>query len=450
MYHIRHEMLPKTGLELVNKLNRAGYEAWFVGGCVRDMLMGTVPHDWDICTNALPEETQRVLSEYRIHETGIKHGTVLVMSGGDGYEITTFRTEAAYTDHRHPDSVRFVRDLASDLARRDFTINAMAYHSEFGLVDRFGGRVDLERGIIRAVGDPKARFQEDALRILRALRFAGRFRFAIDGDTAQAIHACREDLRYIAVERVFAELKGILLTPGVPELMMEFSDVFGIILPEAVPMFGFDQNNPHHDSDCWHHTARTVAAVPADPVLRLAALLHDLGKPDTCTTDEKGIFHFYGHNKRSKELAHQALLRLRCDNDTRVQVEELVAIHDMTLPQDMPGTRRFLAKMPPETAMRLLVLRRADVLGQSRYKREMKLGQLDAFERLLSEAVAQGPCWTLEQLAVKGADLIALGVAPGPEVGRLLKLALSAAMDGIVSNERGALLDYLRGRGELK
>ena len=293
MHSIRQEQLPPGGLELINKLNQAGFEAWFVGGCVRDLLMGNQPHDWDICTNALPEETMSVLGDYRIHATGVKHGTVLVMSGGAGYEITTYRTERSYTDHRHPDEVRFVRDLESDLARRDFTVNAMAYHPELGLVDLYGGREDLQAGIIRAVGEAKARFGEDALRILRALRFAGRFDFAIDPATAQAIHDCREDLNYIAVERVFSELKGLLHTEGAPRLMVEFQDVFGVILPEAVPMFGFDQNNPHHDSDCWHHTARVVAAVPEqDIILRLAALLHDLGKPDTCTVDARGISHF--------------------------------------------------------------------------------------------------------------------------------------------------------------
>ena len=208
---ISHNQLPPAGLELVNRLNRAGYEAWFVGGCVRDLLMGNPPHDWDICTNALPEETRRVLGDLRIHDTGIQHGTVLVMAGGAGYEITTFRTESDYSDHRHPDSVCFVRDLASDLARRDFTINAMAYHSQYGLVDRFGGREDLEQGIIRAVGDPAQRFEEDALRMLRALRFAGRFDFTIEEATAEAIHRHCKDLERISAERIFSELKGLSL-----------------------------------------------------------------------------------------------------------------------------------------------------------------------------------------------------------------------------------------------
>ena len=444
MRAINHHQLPPAGLELINQLNRAGFEAWFVGGCVRDLLLGTVPHDWDICTNALPEETAQVLKDYRIHATGVKHGTVLVMAGGDGYEITTFRTESAYTDHRRPDEVKFVRDLASDLARRDFTINAMAYHSKFGLVDLYGGRDDLEAGVIRAVGDPKERFGEDALRILRCLRFAGRLDFAIEPRTAQAVHQCRDDLNYIAVERIFTELKGFIVTEGAPRLLLEFRDVFGVILPELVPMFDYDQNNPHHDSDCWHHTTRVVAAVPnEDVVLRLAALLHDTGKPECCTVDERGVSHFYGHNKRSKELTHQGLLRLKCDNDTRTAVEELVAIHDHTLPQTMAATRRFLGQMSPETALRLLVLRRADVLGQSTYKRAEKLGQLDEFERLLGEAVAENACWSMDKLAIKGSDLMERGIKPGPELGKLLKQALEAVIGGIVPNDRERLLRYL-------
>ena len=440
---IDHSSLPQAGLALINRLNRAGYEAWFVGGCVRDLLMGIQPHDWDICTSALPEELESVLADFRIHETGIRHGTVMVMSGGEGFEITTFRTEGAYTDHRRPDSVRFVRDLASDLARRDFTINAMAYHSKFGLVDLYDGREDLKNGLIRAVGEPEERFSEDALRILRALRFAGRFDFQIESATAEAIHRCREDLHRIAAERVFAELKELLVSPGCARLMLEFRDVFAVILPEVEPLFDFDQNNPHHDSDGWHHTARTVAAVRPDVVLRLSALLHDTGKPDCKTRDEAGISHFYGHNRRSKELAHAALLRLRCDNDTRLQVETLVGMHDSPMPQTMAQTRRFLGKYGLELTRKLLELRRADVLSQSQFHRAEKLKQQSDFRALVDRAEAEGDCWSVQRLAVKGGDLIALGTPAGPEVGRRLEFLLKAVLDGEVPNEREALLNWL-------
>lgn len=441
---IEHGKLPQEGLELVNRLNQAGYEAWFVGGCVRDLLMGSQPHDWDICTNALPNEIEAVLSGFKIHETGIRHGTVMVVSGGTGFEITTFRAESGYSDHRHPDSVRFVRDLSEDLARRDFTINAMAYHSQFGLVDRYGGREDLKHGIIRAVGAPEERFSEDALRILRALRFAGRFEFTIEPDTAAAIHNCCADLSRIAAERIFTELKGILVSPGCARMMLEFRDVFAVILPEVESLFDFDQNNPHHDSDGWHHTARTVSAVRPDEVLRLSALLHDTGKPDCVTVDEQGISHFYGHNRRSRELAHQALLRLRCDNETRLQVETMVGIHDSPLPQNMPQTRRFLGKYGLPLTRKLLDLRRADVLSQSQYQRPAKLKLLDDFCALVNQAEAEGDCWSVQQLAVKGSDLIAMGIPAGPEVGRCLNRLLQAVLDGEVPNERERLLEYFK------
>lgn len=441
---ISHDKLPSAGLELINRLNRAGYEAWFVGGCVRDLLLGQTPHDWDICTSALPEETERVLSDCTIHETGIAHGTVLVMAEGAGYEITTFRTEGTYTDHRRPDSVHFVRDLASDLARRDFTINAMAYHSHYGLIDRYNGRADLEQKCVRAVGDPKQRFQEDALRILRALRFAARLRFSIEPATAQAVHARCHDLTMVAQERIFEELKGILCATGAAEQMEQFSDVFAVVLPEVAPLIGFDQNNPHHDSDAWLHTARTVSGVPAgDAALRLAALLHDTGKPDCCTTDAQGISHFYGHNQRSAELTHQALTRLRCDTETRRLVEQLIALHDHPLPQTLPAARRFLAKTGEETVRRLLVLRRADVLAQSTYQRAEKLKQLDDFEALCDQVCQDRSCWTIDKLAIRGADLVALGMSPGPAVGRRLRQALDAVIDGTVPNDRDALLHYL-------
>lgn len=445
---IDRAQLPPAGAALIRALERAGHEAWFVGGCVRDLLLGRIPHDWDICTDALPEQTRGVLGAYQIHDTGIRHGTLLVIAGGDGYEVTTFRTEAGYSDHRHPDSVRFVRSLEEDLARRDFTVNAMAFHPERGLVDPFGGRADLERGLIRAVGDPELRFREDALRILRALRFAGRFSFALEEGTARAVHALREDLDRIARERVFAELKAILITPGASDMMLRFREVFAQVLPEVSPLFDYDQNNPHHDADGWRHTARVVAQVEPTPTLRLAALLHDVGKPDCCTRDRQGISHFYGHNRRSAQLARQALLRLRCDNQTREQVEHLVSIHDCSLPQELPGVRRFLARHGLELTRDLLKLRRADVLGQSRFQREEKLGQLNAFGRLVEEA-AREPCWSLSQLALRGADLIALGVPAGPDVGRLLKQGLEAVIDGKIPNRREALLDWLREQGEL-
>ena len=441
------EKLPPAGVEVIRALERAGHEAWFVGGCVRDLLMGRAPHDWDICTSALPEQTRSALAGYRTHDTGLRHGTLLVIAGGAGYEVTTFRAEVGYSDHRHPDAVRFVRTLEEDLARRDFTVNAMAFHPERGLVDPFGGRADLVRGLIRAVGDPELRFGEDALRILRALRFAGRFSFALEEGTARAVHVLRGDLDRIARERVFAELKAILTAPGqaAAGLLLEFRDVFAQVVPEVAPLFDYDQDNPHHDADGWRHTARVVSQVEPTPALRLAALFHDVGKPGCCTRDGQGVSHFYGHNRRSAQLARQALLRLRCDNQTRARVEGLIAIHDCTLPTDLPAARRFLARHGLELTRDLLELRRADVLGQSPFRREEKLGQLSAFAALVDRAAEQ-PCWSLRQLALKGSDLTARGMPPGPAVGRALRSVLEAVMDGAVPNRREDLLAWLEGQ----
>jgi tRNA nucleotidyltransferase (CCA-adding enzyme) len=309
-------------------------------------------------------------------------------------------------------------------------------------VDCFGGQADLERGLIRAVGDPERRFEEDALRMLRALRFAGRLSFSIEADTARAIHAQCRDLARIAPERVFVELKGLLLTPHPSALLLAFPDLFGVILPEVAPLFGFDQHNPHHDADGWTHTARVVDGVEPQVVLRLAALLHDTGKPDCCTRDAQGVGHFYGHETRSAALAHQALLRLRSDTATREQVELLVGLHDRPLPQSLPAMRRLLAQIGPDALSALLALRRADIGGQSDLQREEKLAKLERAAQLLEQAKLQ-PCWSVAQLAIAGRDLIDLGFSPGPELGKLLHRALSAVMDGQVENTRAALLHWV-------
>ena len=436
--------LPQGGLAIIQRLNCAGYEAWFVGGCVRDLLMGRVPHDWDICTNALPEETEHVFEHYAIHETGIAHGTVLLMVGEEGYEVTTYRTEGTYSDHRHPDKVCFVRDIASDLARRDFTINAMAYHPEHGVIDFYNGRKDLIEKKLRTVGSPQLRFQEDALRILRALRFAARLQFEIDPLTAEAIHCKRNDLALVANERIFQELKGILQAPGAEKVLLAFSDVLAVILPEIALLIGYDQNTPHHHLDAWQHTVKVLAGVSQqDMSLRLAALLHDTGKPECQSLDVNGRSHFYGHNQRSAELAHQALMRLHCDTATRFQVEQLVALHDLVLPISLPKVRHFLAEVGEETVQKLLLLKRADVLAQSEFQRDEKLQKIDAFEIMLEQIKQDGSCWTVRQLAIRGADFITLGVEPGPQIGQLLVQGLTGVMEGKVKNEREALLQFL-------
>ena len=320
--------IPQAALDALEQLNRAGFSAWLVGGCVRDLLMGRTPGDYDITTAARPEQVEAVFAGERIIETGLKHGTVTVLLGGLPLEITTYRQEAAYSDHRHPDAVRFAPSLEADLSRRDFTVNAMAWHPAEGLVDLFGGREDLKAGIIRCVGRPEQRFSEDALRILRALRFASVLGFRLDGETRRAALERRELLSHVSRERIAAELTGILCGKDVRRVVTELWPVLAVPIPELAPMAGFDQRSPYHCYDVLTHCAAAAEAVPPEKTVRWAALLHDAGKPACFTVDEQGRGHFYGHAKQSAHLAETALTRLRFDRDTVRRVTRLVELHD--------------------------------------------------------------------------------------------------------------------------
>ncbi len=314
-------------------LQTQGYEAYPVGGCVRDSLLGMEPTDWDVCTSALPQETEAALPGWRFVETGIKHGTVTVLTDGGAVEVTTFRRDGAYADNRHPQAVEFVGGLREDLARRDFTINAMAFDSSGGVIDLYGGRQDLQAGLIRCVGNAQERFREDALRILRGLRFAARLDFAVENATAHAMKEQRDLLRNISAERVFKELMGILAGVAAGRILREFAEIFYVFLPELEPQQGFQQHSPHHIHDVWTHTTMAVDAITPEPVLRLTMLLHDVAKPEMFFTDEAGVGHFYGHAERGAEMADALLRRLRCDNDTRKRVTALIRYHDIQPPQ---------------------------------------------------------------------------------------------------------------------
>ena len=333
-------------------LQAAGYEAWIVGGCVRDALLGLPPKDYDLTTSALPEETQRVFAAYPRIETGLRHGTVTVLLEGEPLEITTYRVDGAYSDARHPDGVTFTRSLRQDAARRDFTINAMAYAPGWGLQDFFGGQADLARGILRAVGAAEKRFREDALRILRALRFASVLDFTLEGETARAARACAPLLAAVSAERVSGELGKLLCGKAAGRVLRDYPDVLGVVLPEILPMVGLDHRNPHHCYDVWTHTTVAVDHVPPELPLRLALLLHDIGKPDTFSLGEDGQGHFYGHPRRSVELAEGILSRLRFPRRTRERVLTLVRYHDAVLEESPQRVRRWLNKLGPEVFFR--------------------------------------------------------------------------------------------------
>lgn len=432
-------LIPPHALTVVERLERYGFEAYVVGGCVRDSLLGRCPKDWDVCTNALPEEVLRVFRRFHVIKTGLQHGTLTVMVNHQPVEVTTFRIDGSYTDNRHPDSVNFVSRVEEDLARRDFTINAMAYNPTRGLVDAFDGQADLRARIIRCVGEPDARFNEDGLRILRALRFAARYNFGIETETAYSIHRNRHLLENVSVERIFSELKGILIGEGVLGMMQAFPDVFSIIIPELAPGIGFEQHNPHHCYDVWTHTAHAVQAAPAEEAVRLALLLHDIAKPATFTRGADGKGHFYGHGTRGAELARSIMQHLKSDNATLQTVVTLVREHDNTLPTTAPGMRRLIGRLGVELLQQLLAVKQADMDAQSTHERPAKQATLRAARLLLEDVLEEPPAFSVGDLALTGRDLMAMGLRPGPAIGSILKTLLSEVQDETLSNTHEAL-----------
>ena len=435
-------MIPEYVNAILLRLRQAGHRAYAVGGCVRDTLRGVPPHDWDVCTSARPDEIQTVFFDLPQIDTGKKHGTVAVIVAHRTVEITTFRADGAYLDHRHPAAVTFLPDLAGDLARRDFTINAMALDENERPIDLFGGREDLERRIVRTVGDPRERFQEDGLRILRGLRFASRLDFTIEPNTALAMVEERALLENISAERLFTEVKGILTGPAAGRILREFAPVFFTILPELAPLAGFEQHSPYHDSDVWEHTLRALEASPADLVFRLALLFHDCGKPACFTRDETGRGHFYGHPQKSRVLAEGALRRLKCDNDTLDRVLYLIEKHDTWLPGTEKTMRRFLLHEAPERVRDLLAVQRCDAVAHAPAARAAAIAHVEEWSALLDRVLAEKPCLSLKSLAISGDDLLSLGMASGPRMGQLLNQILEQVAEGDLPNEKSALLAY--------
>lgn len=433
--------LPPQVNTVFDLLESAGFEAYLVGGSVRDHVRSQSPaKDWDLTTNALPEQVKEVFSSYRLIETGLKHGTVTVMIDLEPIEITTYRIDGDYSDHRHPDTVSFTRNLRDDLERRDFTMNALAYHPKTGVVDLVGGTKDIALNLVRCVGDPDRRFQEDGLRMLRALRFASVLGMQIEANTAEAIHRNRHLLSNIAPERIQIELTKLLCGAGVNDILSAFADVLAVTLPEIIPMFGFKQHNPHHDKDVWLHTVTVVSSIPPEPVLRWAALLHDIGKPSCFSIGEDGIGHFYGHAERSTELADEILSRLRFDNPRRERILRLVRYHDLPIAADRKPVKRLMNKHGVDVVHQLIELHKADTLGQS----SICMGRMAEYESvrtLVNEIISEEACFSLKDLAINGNDLLALGYN-GKPIGLILQTCLNAVMDEQIANERTALLEF--------
>ena len=436
--------LPQDALDIISELIAAGFTAYTVGGCVRDALMGLPPKDVDICTSATPEEMKRVFSASHVVETGLKHGTLTVMRHHTPYEVTTFRLDGAYTDRRHPDSVRFVTDVREDLARRDFTVNAMAWNPDEGLVDAFHGREDLAAGVLRCVGDPVTRFTEDALRVMRALRFAAVYGFQIDPETDRAARRMAPGLLQVAAERIRVELAKLLCGRYAGRILRAYPDILTLLIPELKPCVGFDQRNPHHLWDVWEHSVRAVENAPATEPLRLAMLLHDIGKPDAFTVDEQGVGHFYGHPKRSAELAEAVCDRLKLDTATRDRVLLLVRHHDEALRPERRAMLRALNRHGEAALRDLIAVRQADAIATGTADPAEVRAACDGLLRALDEALASEACFSLKQLAVNGQDLIRLGLKPGPALGETLNGLLQAVMDGALPNEREALVGAVK------
>ncbi|MBQ6655561.1 MAG: CCA tRNA nucleotidyltransferase [Erysipelotrichaceae bacterium] len=419
--------IPEKVSYILQKLADAGFEGYIVGGCVRDSLLGLQPHDYDITTNATPEQMHEIFERYS--DTGLQHGTVTVIVDHEGFEVTTYRTETVYSDHRHPDEVSFSRNISDDLSRRDFTINAMAYNGK-DLVDLFGGQQDLQDGIIRTVGDPRERFGEDALRILRAIRFASRFGFAIEEKTREAMFERKEDLRYVSQERILKEMNEILCSEYIEPYLLEYEEIFEIFLPELAMMQDVPQHHKYHLYDLWHHTVKVVAGSPAKPYVRWAALFHDIGKAVVRTTDENGKDHFYGHAVVSAEIAEKIFERLRMDNRTSKAALLLIENHDQ-----LPKARRLLSRMG-EYALDLIVLKKADCLAQNtEYSHPEECDKLaEEVEKLIAENAAV----RIADLQINGNDLLALGYQ-GREIGDKLEEIMERVLEGY-PNEREELL----------
>lgn len=435
-------VLPANVQKIIGVLEAAGYEAYAVGGCVRDSVLGRVPADWDITTSAKPEQVKKLFK--RTVDTGIEHGTVTVMMDKMGYEVTTYRIDGEYRDSRHPSEVSFTDDLTEDLRRRDFTINAMAYSESRGLVDVFGGIRDLETGVIRCVGNAEERFGEDALRILRAVRFAAQLGFVIEEETAKAAARLAENLKNISAERIQTELVKLLVSPH-PELLRNAWELglTKVFLPEFDACMETEQNNPHHMYSVGMHTLKALEYVEENRVLRLAVLCHDFGKPAAKTTVD-GVDHFYGHGKISEELTKKMLRRLKFDNDTISKVCRLVRYHDLR-PEPTPGAvRRAVNQVGEDLFPELLQVCGADLFAQSGYKKQEKLLRLDRIQEIYEEIIKQGECVSLKSLAITGKDLIAAGMKPGKEMGQALQKILEHVLEEPEHNTKEYLMEHWR------
>lgn len=438
--------LPENVKYIIDTFYNAGYKAYAVGGCVRDSLMGNHPNDWDICTNAQPNKVKQIFTSHSIIDTGLKHGTVTLLIDNIPYEITTFRKESTYSDNRRPDSVEFVLSLKEDLSRRDFTVNAIAYNHYEGITDYFSGQEDLEKGIIRTVGDADTRFNEDALRILRGIRFASTLGFTIDNKTKESIHYNKNLLENIAVERVWIEFKKLITGKNAVQILREFPDVVAVFIPDITPMIGFKQNNPMHCYDVWEHTLNALDNANNDLAVRLSVLFHDIGKPQTYTEDEKGIGHFYGHSRVSKEIAIKTLTALKSEIRLREEVATLVDFHDRIINPTEKSVKKMIFKIGSSQLFeKLIQIKLCDIKAQIPSiinERVLAIGNVtEIYNRLQKDDKL---VTTVKDLDISGNDIILLGVKRGKIIGDLLNKLLELVLNSKLDNNHKELLEMAK------
>lgn len=431
--------LPEKVKRIIQTITDAGYEAYAVGGCIRDSILGREPDDWDITTSAMPYQVKELFP--RTIDTGILHGTVTVMLDKEGFEVTTYRIDGEYEDSRHPREVTFTPSLIEDLKRRDFTINAMAYNDEAGLVDIFDGMRDIEKGLIRCVGNPMERFTEDALRMMRAVRFSAQLGYEIEEQTCKAIRQLAPNLCHISAERIQAELVKLVISPHPENLRIAWeTGITAVILPEFNDCMKTQQHNPHHCYSVGEHTLKAMEAIRADKVLRLTMLFHDIGKPEKLITDEKGIDHFYGHPALSEEMSRNILRRLKFDNHTIHLVSRLVRYHDYKVEPIQRNVRRAIMKVGEDIFPYLFEVKQADIDAQSDHLRQEKLRNLEDVRRIYEQIIEEQQCVSLKTLAVTGKDLIEAGMKPGKELGEVLQRLLDFVVEDPSRNKKELLL----------
>ena len=431
--------LPRDVKFIIDRLHDAGYEAYAVGGCVRDSILGREPDDWDITTSAKPMEVKRLFRP--TIDTGLQHGTVTVLKDHVGYEVTTYRIDGIYEDGRHPKGVTFTSDLKEDLLRRDFTINAMAYNDEEGLIDEYGGLADIENKVIRCVGNPKERFTEDALRMMRAVRFAAQLGYKIDDDTREAVKELYPRLDMISAERIQIELCKLITSDNPAHLRIAYElGITSVVLPEFDRCMKQEQHHIHHCYSVGEHILHAMENTEPDRTLRYTMLFHDIAKPQCRVVDEEGKEHYYGHDVVSAELSHDIMKRLKFDNDTLKKVETLVRNHDLSVSDDHRAVRRAMNKLGKDMFPLLIKVKHADVLAQSDYMRQEKLSHLARLEQIYNDIIEKDQGTQISDLMIDGSDIIALGVTPGPGIGEILKQLLELVLDDPEINNKERLL----------